>query len=292
MREQRDAALGAVNARTRASSVVISITGRRASTEASAARTARLAFAAGPSARTSTLVEVLVGLRGQEVGRVGNRTAQVVVVGIGDDTRRSRRHRVRSRIAGRPVLPDRVAVREEPAGHRLVDDRRVAAWCVGRAEQAAPHERQADGLEIVLRHDVFLYFGSRTRSGPEALDRETARARATAQGTMQGEACPPDARRRFEPIDDRPVQGRQPLGRVPGGSWIDPRDDHALVVVPDLHPRELLQRSREQCGYAQQQHRESELPDHEEPAPWESRAVPRAQDAAAVRVQRLGRVDP
>jgi hypothetical protein len=85
------------------------------------------------------------------------------------------------------------------------------------------------------------------------------------------------------------VQRGQAFGRIAGGSRVDARHDDALVVVAYVHANELLERSGEQRGHTQQEHRERQLSDDQQSAERKPRAVER-HDAAAVRVQRLCRI--
>ena len=103
---------------------------------------------------------------------------------------------------------------------------------------------------------------------------------------MQRQAGRPDAGGRLEPLHDRPVQRVQPFEPVSRGARIDPRDHHAILVVADRHLGELLQRSGEERGDAEQQHGQGQLR-HDQQASGRMAAAFASHDPAE-RIQGLG----
>ena len=78
----------------------------------------------------------------------------------------------------------------------------------------------------------------------------------------------------------------QPFEPVSRGARIDPRDHHAILVVADRHLGELLQRSSEERGDAEQQHGQGQLRHHQQASGRMAAAF--ASHDPAERIQGLG----
>ena len=235
--------------------------------------------------------------------------ADAGVLRIADDADDLERRRGARIEAEADVAADRAPVAEEALRIALVDDRVAVAVApsvvdvrvgrlrrrafVARLELAANEHRNPHRPEVARADRVAVRVHLLARLGLIAFDGHRAVPLVALEQTDVRERHRLDAGLRRQPLDERFVQGGNPLRRVAADRRRDVEGDQALRLDAEIDQPQILERADEEPGADEQQHRDRHLRHDERLAHADAAARHRAdlilQRGREVRLRRTQR---